>query len=468
MGRNAELDLHGMLAGRSGLSGVQHVLTGRSSRSMLRRDLGELLSETVLGPLRLLRAKYKPGRYLTASFSATISSLNNGKLNTRPVDIAWRVEGPESCKHPAQGYQEMQADAALRGLAAPFRRLIADLPSCEACAQVYPLDARFPQLVRLADPDYVLEMLSGAPEVHCGRKLPAFYRITPVRYRPGQRHVLRYDPDGEEGQGRAVFAKLFYDPGRAVGIYRSAVRANEWLTARKEKILSIRPLAILSDEGSILYPEVTGKSFSRYLRGPAVKVREYLALAGSILRALNDMPVEFAEDLEPKTLSDEARLIRRASEHIRVLSPELHSKIQEIVELGETLYWRMPQEMAAFTHSDYKADHLWVTPAGLTLIDFDSCSQSDPASDAGKFLADLRWWYTLYGKPGVEEAQHDFMESYSPGLPEGRLQRSRIYEALILTKIAIRRVPLFDRHWHARTGQLLALAEAVLREVERG
>jgi hypothetical protein len=468
MGRNAGLDLQGMLAGHFGLPGVQQVLTGRSSRSMLRRDLGELLSETALGPMRLQRAKYKPGRYLTASFSATIASLNNGKLNTRPLDIAWRAEGPESCKHPDQGYQEMQADAAMRGLAAPFRCLIANLPSCEACAQVYPLDTRFPQLVRLADPDYVCNLLAGVPEIQNGRADLIDYRITPVRYRPGQRHVLRYDPDGEEGQGKAVFAKLFSDPGKAARIYRSAVRANEWLTARRERILSLRPLAILSTEGVILYPEVTGKSFSRYLRGPAFRAREYLSLAGSILRALNEMPVEFAEDLEPKTLADDARLIRRASEHIRVLSPSLHVNIQEIVELGEHLYLRMPQEPAAFTHSDYKSDHLWVTPAGLTLIDFDSCAQSDPASDAGKFLADLQWWYTLYRKPGVEEAQRAFLESYSTRMPEGRMQRARIYEALILTKIAIRRVPLFDRRWESRTAHLLTLAEAKLREVQRG
>jgi hypothetical protein len=384
------------------------------------------------------------------------------------VDIAWRAEGPESCKHPAQGYQEMQADAMLRGLAAPFRRLIAEMPLCQACAQVYPLDARFPQLVRLADPQYVCNLLAGIPEIHLGRKIPADYRITPVRYRPGQRHVLRYDPEGEEGPGRAVFAKLFSDPGKAGRIYRSALRANEWLNAREEKILSIRPLAILGAEGAILYPEVVGKSFSRYLRVRSAKVSDYLNLAGSILRALNEMPVEYVQDLEPKTLADDARLIRRASEHIQMLSPALYAHIQEIVDLGESLYRRMPQEPAAFTHSDYKSDHLWVTSAGLTLIDFDSCAQSDPASDAGKFLADLRWWYTLYRKPGLEAARRYFLESYLPGLPDERLPRARIYEALILTKIAIRRVPLFDPHWQARTSDLLDAAEAILRDVERG
>ena len=39
------------------------------------------------------------------------------------------------------------------------------------------------------------------------------------------------------------------------------------------------------------------------------------------------------------------------------------------------------------------------------MIDFDTCSLSDPAADIGKFLADLQWWYTLYGQTGVEQAQ---------------------------------------------------------------
>ena len=64
-----------------------------------------------------------------------------------------------------------------------------------------------------------------------------------------------------------------------------------------------------------------------------------------------------------------------------------------------------------------KSDHLLTTPQGLTLIDFDTCTLTDPALDIGKFLADLEWWFTLQGISGVEEAQAELLKGY---LGEGK------------------------------------------------
>ena len=48
-------------------------------------------------------------------------------------------------------------------------------------------------------------------------------------------------------------------------------------------------------------------------------------------------------------------------------------------------------EKPTFTHADFKSDHLLTTPQGLTLIDFDTCTLTNPALGIGKFLADLEW-----------------------------------------------------------------------------
>ena len=61
----------------------------------------------------------------------------------------------------------------------------------------------------------------------------------------------------------------------------------------------------------------------------------------------------------------------------------------------------LPQEEPGFTHSDFKADHVLVTPQGLALIDFDTCSLADPALDVGKFLADLDYWFANFGRDGA-------------------------------------------------------------------
>src|SRR5207248_2187092 len=74
---------------------------------------------------------------------------------------------------------------------------------------------------------------------------------------------------------------------------------------------------------------------------------------------------------------------------------------------------QVPAEPACFAHGDYKADHLLVGRAGVTLIDFDRCARSEPALDLAKFLADVRWWTER--RPGaVASAQAEFLAGYGP------------------------------------------------------
>jgi thiamine kinase-like enzyme len=101
--------------------------------------------------------------------------------------------------------------------------------------------------------------------------------------------------------------------------------------------------------------------------------------------------------LRQNDFTKEAKVVKRASEHIQVLLPESYDKILEILDKAQEYYSHLPQEKPTFTHADFKADHLLCTSQGLTLIDFDTCTLTDPALDVGKFLADLDWWFTLKG-----------------------------------------------------------------------
>jgi len=132
------------------------------------------------------------------------------------------------------------------------------------------------------------------------------------------------------------------------------------------------------------------------------------------------------------------------------------------------MYERLPQEAPSFTHGDFKADHLWAAPGRLTLIDFDRCRLVDPAADVGKLLADLRWWYGACGRADLEWAQQHFLNGYGEGASAARLARARIYEAILLAKIAVRRVRLFEPDWEGRTRALIERAEALLTSAHRG
>jgi len=109
----------------------------------------------------------------------------------------------------------------------------------------------------------------------------------------------------------------------------------------------------------------------------------------------------------------------------------------------------------------------------LTLIDFDTCTLTDPALDIGKFLADLDWWFTLRNISGKEQAQAELLKGYLSGagsseVAQERLARARFFHVLILVKIVVRRVPLYRKNWAAMTSSMINRAAEVLREAVRG
>jgi aminoglycoside phosphotransferase (APT) family kinase protein len=186
---------------------------------------------------------------------------------------------------------------------------------------------------------------------------------------------------------------------------------------------------------------------------------------GAALRALHCAPAALSSDLAIHDFASEVAAIARASEHVHALLPAAGAAVTTILDRARDLHDRLPQEPPTFVHGDFKADHLWVTQAGLTLIDFDTCRLADPALDVGKFLADLDWWYATYDQPGLEDAQNQFLTGYAPGTPPARLLRARLYEALVLVKITVRRVRLFDHDWASRTELLIRRAEIILHAV---
>jgi aminoglycoside phosphotransferase (APT) family kinase protein len=214
----------------------------------------------------------------------------------------------------------------------------------------------------------------------------------------------------------------------------------------------------------VLYPRVTGTPLSELLREQGPATDAYLRAAGAAIRALHATPESLVE-LQPHSFAKELKGIVSASEHVHPLLPETGAAITQLIERARALHELLPQEPPSFAYGDFKADHLWVTPGGMTLIDFDTCYLSDPAIDLGKFLADIQWWYDGYGLAGAVAAQQQFLAGYGP-TTAGRLARARLYEALVLTKSTVRRVKLFDRGWAPRTERLIARAKAVLDRLE--
>jgi hypothetical protein len=462
------MDLDGTtaLSGRAGLAGVQWLLLGGPAREALRGALSDMLNAgALLGAITLQRAKYKPGRHLTAYFAVEARTPTSIPQGERHIEVIWKPAGAEDPRGAPDVWQPMQAEARELGVSAPFQRLAAAVPEWNMYIRVSPLDPDFPQLARVSEPGYVRAMLASGGQAYSGAPA-ANYEITTIRYRPGQRHVLRYDPvsAAKGGTDGIVFAKI-YNSDKGARTFDVVTRVADWFTSSGAPITTVRPLRYVPADEVVLYPCVSGTPVSTLLQDPGADSAYYLGLAGAALQALHQTPTDLIE-LRSHSFAKEIKGIGSASEHIHALLPEIGAQIQSILADAHALHERLAQEPPAFAYGDFKADHLWATPTGLILIDFDTCYLFDPAIDLGKFLADLHWWYDRYNLPGVEQAREDFLAGYgAAALPE-RIARARLYEVLVLVKSTVRRVRLFDADWEQRTARLILTAAGLLRQLQ--
>ena len=461
------MNLADSLSGCAGLEGIQWLLLAPAPRRILRDQLKSLLSgRSMLGPCRLRRARFKPGRKLTAHYDALVRNERNTAYCVRPVAVTWGADDKPNRGPAEHAVAEMQAEARRHGVAAPFERLSADLAHWSMHISVSPLDSHFPQLVRLMDPRYVAEMLATVYSASAPASTPALadrYAVISIRYRPGQRHVLRYDR--LDGAKTRVFAKLYRDEDGA-RTFRVATQAAEWLEQQAEGSTAVRPLVYVAEHGAVLYPALSGEPLTETFWRHACGLGRWLGRAGTALRALHLLSPSVAGPLPAHDFAAELGQTARASDFIRALLPSVGAAIDALFDRARELYQRLPQEPPTFTHGDFKSEHVWCGPYGLILLDFDSCHLGDPALDIGKFLAHLQLWHVLNEQPGLEPARQAFLAGYAVGKSKERLLRARLYEVVELVKITTRRVPLFDPDWTSRTERMIERAHSVMCRLE--
>jgi len=450
-----------ILFGKAGLAGIHWALNGQSSRRLLRSEAQKMLRPGYrAGPFHLTRAKFKPEQKLLAYFTFPVLDAAGRLSHSVQLAASWQ-KNLDGTNH-TDDWVQLQEEANQAGLMPVQSELWRNILNQGIQLQVWPFDPEFPQLVRLSDPSYVAGMFASLGIAREFKQLPT---ITPIRYRPGERHVLRYEissPETVSGRGQRLYAKLYsngQDAARAFGI---ANRVVDWLDANNQGLQGNRPEAMSQEDGVIFYPHAPGIPLSHQLNRSHRWLAAQLQIIGRGLAILHTGPETLQSELKENTFTNEVKVVKRASEHIQVLLPETYDKILEILDKVQGHYSNLPQEKPTFTHSDFKADHLLSTPQGLTLIDFDTCKLADPALDIGKFLADLEWWFTLKGISGVEEAQAELLGGYLSGerdhMIHERLARARLFHVLILVKIVVRRVPLFRNEWAAMTTRMIERA----------
>lgn len=399
--------------------------------------------------LRLVRAKLKPGRKLTAEYGVVLPPLDGIE---RRVAVTWVPRGASAPGPAADG----EAEARRRGVLAPFHRAWIGSDDERMAVSVSPVDDAFPQLVRLHDPGYLVEMIgtAGAGEVATDD-----VTVETIRYRPGQRHVLRVSTGPS---GPAWFVKVYRDDTgwRAVD---AAARAATALAAGVDggrAGTSGGGVYVLRDRAA-LWPEVTGTSLADVIvvSGPAAT--DAVRAAGCALRLMHDAPPGEGLPVQPDAIAQAGETVRTA-QLLDALLPAVGAQLR--AEVGRVLevLSRLPAELPTMTHGDFKCDNLVVNGSRVHLLDFDRTGRGDPAADIGKFLADLRWWTDAGGHP-VAPLHAAFLHGYGATEP-ARFARARAYDALLQLRMAARRVPVQDPDWGRRVAGAVGIAAATLAE----
>ena len=385
--------------------------------------------------------------------------------------------------------------------------------------QAFPADSSLPALAASCDTSphsTVFEALQVAARMQLGDDTWQLVsaRAVPVRYKPANRCVIRYHlaldhgiDDGATTRNLTLFGKVYADPEQARSVQdlqqklydeqasRTEVAKNTQTGEERSLIangggtpLLPRPLGIVNSLGLTFNAAVQPKNYREQMltgtsalrpkmeKGKGGEITELvipteeLWLTAIALAQLHTSTVR-PHEKAPRTGAKEAK---RARDRASLIAGRNPSQADEVLRLAEQLATRLEAlEPDAYrpAHGGFKASQLLFHSHKVFVVDFDGFCLADPALDVGYFLAYLRpsgLWYHLPGMmPWFQAAAEAFTSTYRHAMLElgiteevldGILQRSKLYEAALLFKIATRRV---NRLNSPRPKELAAMLEEI-------
>lgn len=410
--------------------------------------------------LHLVRAKLKPGRKLTAEYEVLLPSA----AVERRIAVTWVASGAT----PPGPAAAAEADARRRRVLAPFARSWWSSDDGRASLSLAPVDGAFPQLVRLHHRRYVLDRLRATELTgDVGGAAARDVTVRTVRYRPGQRHVLRI---GLGPGGPAWYAKVYRDDTGRHAV-AAAARSTAALAAAGDAVgaASSGAGAYLPDDRVAVWPEIAGLTLAELLvlAGPRARDADrdlggLLRTAGAALRCLHDSAPASGLPTCPDAVTHAATTVR-AAEVVDALLPVAGALVRAGAARALEALEALPGEAPTPVHGDYKCDNILAGVAGVHLLDFDRSGCGDPSVDVGNVLADLRWHAGGDGA-GADALHEAFLAGYGSGYgygsaPQARLARARVYEGLFLLRMAARRFPV---HAPDREQQVTRAVEAAV------
>ena len=238
----------------------------------------------------------------------------------------------------------------------------------------FPDDPLLPGLSEAAHPEAALRLLNRHVLAVGSRRA----RVEVIRYRPGNRAVLRHSM----GRVRFYARVMRLDAAEPLLAARQPIGHSSFVLPR---------LAGYWAEGGVMWtPEMPGKNLRRHIRrgnmpdpAPLLEGLETLWVQEPAIRSLQPFNLSAAYGRAKRTIRHKVdpgdAAFRNLQEATKTLDPFVKS-------------W----EPTALAHNDFYDDQMLVLPDGrMALVDFEEAGPGDPMLDVGNFLAHLRWRSSL-------------------------------------------------------------------------
>jgi hypothetical protein len=334
--------------------------------------------------------------------------------------------------------------------AQPFQHLATFIPQLQMAAQFFPVDGALPSLMAVTQPDSSQLLSRFIPECCAGATIQETqWKL--VHYKPGERCVLKYTVRLSSADAtsfhRTIYAKLFSDDSGAA-IY--GIMQDLWRTVHRSVCLRMpQPYGYDPMHRMLVMAEVPGE---RELRlwikclevgqplPPGVDLARLARCMEVAAEALAELHRSGIRPQEVVTFRDTLQHQRKELGKIRRYVPDLAAEVEQVQQRLEAA--ALHNERLVPSHGAFRHKQLLGNDQGLTFIDFDDLTLAHPAWDAACFLGWLRLEPLKHpGQAAEAELEHlaaVFRREFLTREPEVSPHHLAVYEALVLTKIALR------------------------------
>jgi hypothetical protein len=313
------------------------------------------------------------------------------------------------------------------------------------------------QLVRLNQPAAALEILHA---VVPGDFKPTAATCALQSVHP-DRFVTRVQLRSDTGEERSYALKAYADDfGRNVWDFAQTLAGH----CRANLHGFCFPMAWLADERLLVFPWVDGLFLSDVVDG---RKPELLRLAARLAAGLHRLPIVPERPTTAQMFVEEARA---RCDRLLIRWPQTAPIIEPLMTtLQEALRFLDPADLSPI-HGDMAAGQFLWTGDRLVLLDLDMFGYTDPAYDAGHFLAQLERRCVVDSAVQSHRSEWlgSFRDAYFAAMPRVSPRNVSFYRGLtLLRKIytICRREPA---QWPQIVPQLAERAHAALQEVCHG